>query len=177
MTERLKQLHIVPLAISYEYDPCDYLKAAEFQLKRDVEGWKKTKQDDVLSMQTGIMGYKGNIHYHCAPCIDDFLDSMPADTPKGEIFKTIAEHIDRGIHGNYRLFANNLVALDMLDGTAEGKYTAEEKARFEAYISKQLQKAEEALGQAGIEPDTDYLRERMNTMYANPARNKFRVAE
>ena len=177
VTERLKQLHIVPLAISYEYDPCDYLKAAEFQLKRDVEGWKKTKQDDVLSMQTGIMGYKGKIHYHCAPCIDDFLDSMPADTPKGEIFKTIAEHIDRGIHGNYRLFANNLVALDMLDGTAEGKYTAEEKARFEAYISKQLQKAEEALGQAGIEPDTDYLRERMITMYANPARNKFRVAE
>ena len=177
VTERLKQLHIVPLAISYEYDPCDYLKAAEFQLKRDVEGWKKTKQDDVLSMQTGIMGYKGKIHYHCAPCIDDFLDSMPADTPKGEIFKTIAEHIDRGIHGNYRLFANNLVALDMLDGTAEGKYTAEEKARFEAYISKQLQKAEEALGQAGIEPDTDYLRERIITMYANPARNKFRVAE
>ena len=177
VTERLKQLHIVPLAISYEYDPCDYLKAAEFQLKRDVEGWKKTKQDDVLSMQTGIMGYKGKIHYHCAPCIDDFLDSMPADTPKGEIFKTIAEHMDRGIHGNYRLFANNLVALNMLDGTAEGKYTAEEKARFEAYISKQLQKAEEALGQAGIEPDTDYLRERMITMYANPARNKFRVAE
>ena len=73
VTERLQQLHIVPVAISYEYDPCDWLKAQEFQLKRDVEGWKKTKADDVLSMQTGIMGYKGHIHYHCAPCIDDFL--------------------------------------------------------------------------------------------------------
>lgn len=177
VTERLKQLHIVPLAISYEYDPCDYLKAAEFQLKRDVEGWKKTKQDDVLSMQTGIMGYKGKIHYHCAPCIDDFLDRLPADTPKGDIFKIIAEHIDRGIHGNYRLYANNLVALDMLDGTTAGQYTAEEKARFEAYLAKQLQKAEGALQQAGIKPDADYLRERMLTMYANPARNKFRVAD
>lgn len=177
VTERLKQLHIVPLAISYEYDPCDYLKAAEFQLKRDVEGWKKTKQDDVLSMQTGIMGYKGKIHYHCAPCIDDFLDRLPADTPKGDIFKIIAEHIDRGIHGNYRLYANNLVALNMLDDTTAGQYTAEEKARFEAYLAKQLQKAEGALQQAGIKPDADYLRERMLTMYANPARNKFRVAD
>lgn len=177
VTERLKQLHIVPLAISYEYDPCDYLKAAEFQLKRDVEGWKKTKQDDVLSMQTGIMGYKGKIHYHCAPCIDDFLDRLPADTPKGDIFKIIAEHIDRGIHANYSLYANNLIALDMLDGTTAGQYTAEEKARFEAYLAKQLQKAEGALQKAGIKPDVDYLRERMLTMYANPARNKFRVAD
>ena len=177
VTERLKQLHIVPLAISYEYDPCDYLKAAEFQLKRDVEGWKKTKQDDVLSMQTGIMGYKGKIHYHCAPCIDDFLDRLPADTPKGDIFKIIAEHIDRGIHANYSLYANNLIALDMLDDTTAGQYTAEEKAHFEAYLAKQLQKAEGALQQAGIKPDADYLRERMLTMYANPARNKFRVAD
>ena len=177
VTERLKQLHIVPLAISYEYDPCDYLKAAEFQLKRDVEGWKKTKQDDVLSMQTGIMGYKGKIHCHCAPCIDDFLDRLPADTPKGDIFKIIAEYIDRGIHANYSLYANKLIALDMLDGTTAGQYTVEEKARFEAYLAKQLQKAEGALQQAGIKPDADYLRERMLTMYANPARNKFRVAD
>ena len=56
VTERLQQLHIVPVAISYEYDPCDWLKAQEFQLKRDVEGWKKTKADDVLSMQTGKIG-------------------------------------------------------------------------------------------------------------------------
>ena len=172
-TERLKQLHIVPLAISYEYDPCDYLKAVEFQLKRDIEGWKKTKQDDVLSMQTGIMGYKGAIHYHCAPCIDDYLDTLPADTPKGEIFKIIAAHIDRGIHSNYRLYANNLVALDMLEGASTGEYTPEEKARFEAYLAAQLKKAEAALQQAGLKPDTDFLRERMLTMYANPARNKF----
>ena len=58
IAERLKALHIVPLAISYEFDPCDWLKAREMQLKRDVADWKKGPMDDVISMKTGIMGYK-----------------------------------------------------------------------------------------------------------------------
>ena len=63
VTEKLRRLHIAPLAISYEFDPCDFLKAKEFQLKRDNAGWKKSAEDDVVSMQTGIMGYKGRVHY------------------------------------------------------------------------------------------------------------------
>ena len=74
--ERLKQLHLVPLSISYEYDPCDFLKAKEYQQKRDVEGWKKGPMDDLVSMQTGIFGYKGHVHYHAAPCIDEYLDTL-----------------------------------------------------------------------------------------------------
>ena len=171
-TERLRQLHIVPLSISYEYDPCDYLKAAEFQLKRDIEGWKKSKQDDVLSMQTGIMGFKGAIHYHCAPAIDDYLEQIPADTPKGDIFKVVASHIDKCIHSNYRLFPNNLIALDILEGTSHGGYSESEKVTFEQYIAKQLSKTVDMLDKLGITPDKPFLRERMLTMYANPARNK-----
>lgn len=171
-TERLRQLHIVPLSISYEYDPCDYLKAAEFQLKRDIEGWKKSKQDDVLSMQTGIMGFKGAIHYHCAPAIDDYLEQIPADTPKGDIFKVVASHIDKCIHSNYRLYPNNLIALDILEGTSHGGYSESEKATFEQYIAKQLSKTVDMLNKLGITPDKPFLRERMLTMYANPARNK-----
>ena len=170
--ERLRQLHIVPLSISYEYDPCDYLKAAEFQLKRDIEGWKKSKQDDVLSMQTGIMGFKGAIHYHCAPAIDDYLEQIPADTPKGDIFKVVASHIDKCIHSNYRLFHNNLAALDILEGTSHGGYSESEKVTFEQYIAKQLSKTVDMLNKLGITPDKPFLRERMLTMYANPARNK-----
>ena len=170
--ERLRQLHIVPLSISYEYDPCDYLKAAEFQLKRDIEGWKKSKQDDVLSMQTGIMGFKGAIHYHCAPAIDDYLEQIPADTPKGDIFKVVASHIDKCIHFNYRLFPNNLAALDILEGTSHGGYSESEKVTFEQYIAKQLSKTVDMLNKLGITPDKPFLRERMLTMYANPARNK-----
>ena len=171
-TERLRQLHIVPLSISYEYDPCDYLKAAEFQLKRDIEGWKKSKQDDVLSMQTGIMGFKGAIHYHCAPAIDDYLEQIPADTPKGDIFKVVASHIDKCIHSDYRLYPNNLAALDILEGTSHGGYSESEKATFEQYIAKQLSKTVDMLNKLGITPDKPFLRERMLTMYANPARNK-----
>ena len=171
-TERLRQLHIVPLSISYEYDPCDYLKAAEFQLKRDIEGWKKSKQDDVLSMQTGIMGFKGAIHYHCAPAIDDYLEQIPADTPKGDVFKVVASHIDKCIHSIYRLYPNNLAALDILEGTSHGGYSESEKATFEQYIAKQLSKTVDMLNKLGITPDKPFLRERMLTMYANPARNK-----
>ena len=171
VTERLQQLHIVPVAISYEYDPCDWLKAQEFQLKRDVEGWKKTKADDVLSMQTGIMGYKGHIHYHCAPCIDDFLASLPEDTPKADISRIIAEHIDKGIHANYRLYANNYIAIDMLEGgnrMAE-HYTPEDKAKFEMYLAGQLDKI--------VIPNKDeaFLKDCMLKMYANPAINKLRI--
>lgn len=165
--ERLRQLHIVPLAISYEYDPCDWLKAQEFQLKRDIEGWTKSKADDVMSMQTGIMGYKGRIHYHCAPCIDSWLSSI-ADTPKGELFETVAKHIDREIHANYTLYANNYIALDMLngnDGNAD-KYTAEDRARFEKYLEGQLAKIQMD------NKDEDFLMNKMILMYANPAKNQ-----
>lgn len=173
ITERLQQLHIVPVAISYEYDPCDWLKAQEFQLKRDVEGWKKTKADDVLSMQTGIMGYKGRIHYHCAPCIDSFLASIPEDTPKGDIFRIIAEHIDRGIHANYRLYPNNYIAIDMLEcGQRMAEhYTAEDKATFEKYLAAQLAKI------SIPNKDEAFLTERMLTMYANPALNKLKTEQ
>lgn len=165
--ERLIQLHIVPLTISYEYDPCGFLKAAEFQLKRDVEGWKKSAHDDVVSMQTGIMGYKGRVHYHCAPCIDDFLKNLSSDIPKAKVFDVIAEHIDREIFRNYRLYPSNYIALDRLDGTNEhaDKYTEQDVAVFDEYLKKQLAKID-IPGK-----DEPFLLERMLTMYANPARN------
>lgn len=157
--DRLKALHIVPLSISYEYDPCDFLKAREFQLKRDVPGWKKTKQDDVESMRTGIMGYKGHVHYHSAPCIDDWLDTLPQDMPKGELFDTIAAHIDKEIHRHYRLYATNRVA-------AGAESTDEEKAKFAHFIDNQIAKIQQL-----EQPDIPFLRERITTMYANPWHN------
>lgn len=166
--DRLKQLHLVPLAISYEYDPCDYLKAAELQARRDNPSWQKGPMDDVTSMQTGIMGYKGHIHYQCADCIDSYLDTIPADTPKTELFRLIADHIDRQIFAGYRLFPNNYVALDLLHGDSAhaDHYTAEDKAQFEVYLKGQLDKIE-------MEGKDDaYLREQMLKMYANPAINQ-----
>ena len=167
VVEKLRRLHIVPLAISYEYDPCDYLKAKEFQQKRDIEGWKKSAEDDIVSMQTGILGYKGRVHYQCAPCIDSWLGTLGDDTPKAEVFDVIAEHIDHEIHRNYRLYPSNYIALDMLrgDGAHACEYTDKDKAVFEKYLAGQLAKIDL--------PDKDepFLMERMLTMYANPVIN------
>ena len=168
LVERLKGLHIVPLAISYEYDPCDFLKAQEFQLKRDIADWKKGPMDDVVSMQTGIMGYKGHIHYDAAPCIDAWLDTLDPDMPKADFFKAVATHIDEEVFRRYRLYPSNYVALDELEGTTAhaDRYTAEQKAQFDGYIAQQMAKIQL--------PDKDeaFLRQRLLTMYANPARNQ-----
>ncbi len=164
----LSELNIVPLTISYEYDPCDYLKAKEFQQKRDNPAFKKSKQDDLDNMRTGIFGYKGRVHYHWAATVNDFIGELEAQQlPKGDFFKALAEHIDREIHSHYQLFPCNYIALDLLNGdTAQaGHYTAEDKARFEEYLDGQVAKVDL--------PDRDepFLRERMLTMYANPLRN------
>lgn len=165
--ERLTQLHIVPMTISYEYDPCDYLKAAEFQLKCDNPDWKKGPQDDIISMQTGIMGYKGHVHYHCSPCIDEYLQTLDSEMPKNELYTTIVRHIDREIHRHYRLFPNNYIAHDLLTGKDEqtAHYQPADKVNFERYLAEQLEKI------TVPQPDIAFLRERILTMYANPLRN------
>ena len=167
IVERLTQLHIVPMTISYEYDPCDYLKAAEFQLKRDNPDWKKGPQDDIISMQTGIMGYKGHVHYHCSPCIDEYLQTLDSEMPKNELYASIVRHIDREIHQHYRLFPNNYIAHDLLTGKDEqtAHYQPADKVNFERYLAEQLEKI------TVPQPDIAFLRERILTMYANPLRN------
>lgn len=166
--QRLGQLHLVPLSISYEYDPCDWLKAREFQLRRDNPGWKKTKADDVMSMKTGITGFKGRIHYHCSPCLDGWLGSLDPDMPKGVLFDTVARRVDRDIHLGYRLYPCNYVAADMVrfGGALSDRYTAAERDAFLRYIDGQMAKID--LPQR----DDDFLRRCMLTMYANPAINQ-----
>ena len=82
--DKLRDLNIVPLTISYEFDPCDYLKAQEFQQKRDNPAFKKSKQDDLDNMKTGIFGYKGRVHYRCGTPINTWLDEL-SDLPKTEV--------------------------------------------------------------------------------------------
>lgn len=172
IAERLKALHIVPLAISYEFDPCDWLKAREMQLRRDVADWKKGPMDDVISMQTGIMGYKGHIHYHSAPCIDQWIDSLPADMSKTDFYAAVAQHIDHEIWRGYRLYPSNYVALDLLRGNNDmaSHYTEADRTAFEKYLKGQLAKINDLPN-----ADTAFLRERMLEMYANPAINQLSV--
>lgn len=164
--DSLREINIVPLTISYEFDPCDYLKAQEFQQKRDNPAFKKSRQDDLDNMKTGIFGYKGRVHYHCAAPINTWIDEL-GDLPKTEFFAALSKRIDRELHANYRLFPCNYIALDELEGTKKyaQHYTEADKKRFEDYLKGQLEKVKIT------NPDVKFLRERMLTMYANPLRN------
>ncbi len=168
--DRLKELNIVPLSLSYEYDPCDYLKAKEMQLKRDVEGFKKTQEDDLDNMGTGIFGYKGRVHFQTAPCINEELETFRG-LPKTELFGKIAELIDYHIHLNYRLYPGNYIACDLLEGTHrfEDKYTQEDKKRFEEYLQKKMSMIDLD------NKDEAFLRERILVMYANPVVNHLKA--
>lgn len=171
--DRLTQLHIVPLAISYQYDPCDYLKAREYQLRRDLPYWKKAPGDDLESMSVGIRGYKGHVHYCCAPCIDDWLQTVDQDQPRNKMFDQIAEHIDHEIHRNYHLYPQNYIALDMIQNTNmyNDNYTQEEYDKFEEYIVSRL-----ALIDIDHK-DEAYLRRCLLTQYAYPTRNYLTATE
>lgn len=164
---KLQELNIVPLCISYEYDPCDYLKAKEFQLKRDNSAYKKSKQDDLENMKVGIMGYKGRIHYECAPCINEWLGELEG-MPKADYFAEVAKRMDRDIHAGYKLFPGNFIAMDMLSGKKEhaDHYTTDDVERFNKYLSRQLEKIDIP------NKDEAFLRNCILNMYANPAKNK-----
>lgn len=169
-TERLRELHIVPLTISYEYDPCDYLKAQEFQMKRDNPAYKKSKQDDLQNMKVGILGRKGHIHYEAAPCINTWLDEL-SELPRTELFAEIARRMDKQIHAGYRLYPGNYVAADLLTGGKDysSHYTNAQKEAFEEYLKGRI-----ALVQVENK-DEGFLRERLLTMYANPVFNKHKA--
>lgn len=165
--DRLMEMNIAPLAISYEYDPCDYLKAQEFQQKRDDPAFKKSQADDLLNMQTGLFGFKGRVHFQAAACINDELSAMDRSLPKQELFSRVAALIDRRIHSNYRMYPANYVAYDLLEGgeTFASHYTAEDKQRFTAYLEQQLSR----ITLPG--KDVPFLRAKLLQMYANPLKN------
>ena len=170
--DRLKEMNLVPLSLSYEFDPCDYLKAKEAQQKRDDANFKKSEADDLTNMQIGIYGYKGHIHFQTAACINDELDEIKSrNLPKTEVFTVIAELIDKHIHQNYHLYPCNYIAMDTLNGDSKfaDKYTAEDKAQFEGYLAKQMEKIDLP------NKDMDFLRHYMLTMYANPAINHLKA--
>ena len=171
----LMPLNIVPVTCSYEYDPCDYLKAQEMQLKRDVEGFKKSKADDGINMKTGLFGWKGRVSFHMGRPLNELLALHPltADAGKDPV-EQLAKILDAEIHRNYRLYPINYIALDLLDGEGTApvdSYTSEEKEKALHYIEERI-----ALVQLpeGLTPDASFLQECLLTMYANPARNKLR---
>lgn len=163
--ENLKSLNICPLSISYEFDPCDYLKAAEFQLKRDNADYKKTKADDLLGMQTGIMGWKGRVHYAFTESINTKLDEIAqSGMNKKDQAAAVCALCDHQIHAAYQLYPINRWAYEQLTGDAQYATIdgADERAIAEKYLRGQLAKINIP------NKDEEYLWHKLLEMYANP---------
>lgn len=149
--EAIKQLNICPVSISYEYDPCDYLKAREMQLKRDNPNWRKSRKDDLVSMKEGINGYKGKIVYRLTPSINHEIDQALVEHPemltwsRNEQIQFVCQLIDQHIHAGYEMY--------------------ERGEEFDHYIQQQLNKIHLS------NKDNDFLLEKLYEMYHNPVKN------
>ena len=149
--EAVKALNICPVSITYEYDPCDYLKAREMQQRRDNPHWRKTKADDLRSMQTGINGFKGRVTYRLTPSINHALEQLLQEQPeakqlnRNEQIQLVCNLIDRQIHAGYEIYPHD--------------------AAFDKYIDSRL-----ALIKLSNK-DEAFLREKLYEMYNNPIKN------
>lgn len=168
LMQNIRSLNIHPVAISYEFDPCDYLKAAEFQLKRDNPEWKKSKADDVKSMVTGMRGYKGRVIYTVTPALNQQFDTFPWINDKTAQTTCVCQTIDRALHGAMQLYPINYMAYDIRFNTDKYSrmYTAEEQAKAAAYLNGQLEKIDIP------NKDEDFLWQMLLTMYSNPVVNR-----
>ena len=123
-TEMIRRYGLVPVAISYEFDLCDCMKAWEIYRKEHRGGHSKGKYEDLASMYAGITGYKGRVHYQfCTPLEGEYSSD-----------REIAEAIDRSIHHGYQLWPNNYIACDLLNESDRyrDRYTPKEMERFSA---------------------------------------------
>jgi 1-acyl-sn-glycerol-3-phosphate acyltransferase len=166
--KNLMDLNIVPIAISYEYDPCDFLKAKEFQQKRDNPAFVKSVRDDLLNMETGLLNDKGRVHFKIgSPLNDKFAALENRETDKNMIINEIASIIDKEIYKHYRFYPCNYVAYDMLHHSVyfRTNYDLRDKVLFENYLKNQIDKIDL--------PDKDeaFLRTKILEMYSNPLKN------
>lgn len=168
--ENILSLNINPISISYEFDPNDYLKVREFLLKRRDPEFKKSKRDDLFSMETGILKQKGRVHFQVGACINPCLEAYPEEG-RAEVIHRACELIDHEIHAGYRIYPCNYIAYDELHGTKEyaNEYTADDFASFREYIKEQLEKVDVP---DITEEEYQYMQAMMYTMYANPLMNK-----
>lgn len=159
LAESLLPLNIVPISISYEYDPCAGLKALEMWSKEN-NNWKKTPEGDLKSMVLGMQGFKGHIHFHFNPMISNDIAGL-ASLPHHEQPKAIAELIDHHIHKSYRLFASHQFAYDMQNQVQELQQATEVSNEIMDQIYVQLKSA-------GL--DASHLSYVLR-QYANPVNN------
>lgn len=172
--QKIKEINLMPVSISYEYDPNDYLKVKEFLMRRRNPEFKKSQRDDLFSMETGLLQFKGKVHFQLTPRINVRIDEIGEFRDANTAAKYVCAIIDSAIHRGYEIFPINYVAYDTLHETKRfaHKYTEEEKKESLEYFEKQLTKID-------VDDVTDeehsFMREMILIMYANPLKNKLKA--
>lgn len=161
-TTNFEELNIVPLSISYEYEPCDILKARERLISR-TQKYVKGSREDLISIMTGIEQQKGNIHLNIgSPLTHDEIEAASCCN-KNDRYQAIRHAVDVRIVEGYKLWKTNYIGYDMVNHTFKyrDKYTPEDVAQFTDYVEHQLDKVEKSLCRAD-------LRDIFLRIYANP---------
>lgn len=161
--ENFKELNIVPLSISYEYEPCDSRKARELLLSQSGPYVKKPKED-LHSILTGIRQHKGHIHLQAGKPLTDEEIAKAAAQSGNDRYQYLRGILDQRIRGGYKLWKTNYMGYDLMHGTREFlgvKYLPEDLERFRAYTEHKIQKLERRLNR-------DALRDIFWHIYGNP---------
>lgn len=161
-TTNFEELNIVPLSISYEYEPCDILKARERLISR-TQKYVKGSREDLISIMTGIEQQKGNIHLNIgSPLTHDEIEAASCCN-KNDRYQAIRHAVDVRIIEGYKLWKTNYIGYDMVNHTFKyrDKYTPEDVAQFTDYVEHQLDKVEQSLCRVD-------LRDIFLRIYANP---------
>ena len=165
LTEFFRKLKIVPVSISYEYDPTDALKMPQLLAKANDEVYVKEKNEDFNNLLSGIIGQKKRIHLHVGKVIDAELDDIAALTDNAnKQIQALTQVLDEAIIKGYKLWPTNYIAYDLMHGTTEfaDRYTEKEKQVFERRLEMR------------IDEDNKILRDGFLAMYANPVVNKLK---
>lgn len=162
--EHCRALKIVPVAVSYEFDPCDLLKTQEYIEKQLNPTYQKTFQQDLENMLSGVYGDKGQLNFHLSKPLDEELEVLKETRNKKEQLEILAKLIDEKIHTTYLLHPINYVAYDMLNAGKKyaDKYSSADFEKYQAIFDKKIK----SLGEHA-EMGRSYL---LN-MYANPVVN------
>lgn len=165
--ENLKQINILPISISYEYEPCDFLKTMEIYIS-NYQKYIKEQGEDLRSIITGIMQPKGQIHISITKPITEqeleYCDSFE----KNNKFAHLGKIIDYRILNNYKLYKNNYIAHDILNKSYkyEEFYAKEDKEQFVEYMKNGLSKLPCRVTGEMSELENIFLK-----IYANPVKN------
>lgn len=167
LMDYFKKIKVVPVSISYEYDPTDVLKIPQLMAEANNEVYIKEKNEDFMTLLSGVMGPKKRIHIHIGDVLDTEIDTIKKEFDNSnKQIQALAQVMDDSILKNYKLWPTNYIAYDILNKSNEYAhlYTENEKSLFERRLEMR------------IDADNPVALQGLLDMYANPVVNNLKYS-